>query len=129
MVDAAQPRTEQLRGHAAMLVFSAFVAGSFSFGGRVANDIDPSALAALRMLLAAGIVGGVAIYLGEMRRSVFDASWRYLILGGLYGAYFVLMFEGLKTAPPGSAPRVPAARIPRAPPRPRLTEITAVRRA
>ena len=34
------------------------------------------------------------------------APWRYLVLGGLLAAYFVLMFEGLKTAPPVSAAAV-----------------------
>ncbi|MEO0766619.1 MAG: DMT family transporter, partial [Pseudomonadota bacterium] len=32
--------------------------------------------------------------------------WRYDVLGGLYSIYFVLMFEGLKTAPPVSAAAV-----------------------
>ena len=32
--------------------------------------------------------------------SAWRAPWRYLILGGLFAGYFVLMFEGLKTAHP-----------------------------
>jgi hypothetical protein len=34
---------------------------------------------------------------------VFAAPWRYLVLAGLFAVYFVLMFEGLKTAPAVSA--------------------------
>lgn len=39
-------------------------------------------------------------------RSAWVAPWRYLVLGGLLAAYFVLMFEGLKTAAPVSAAAV-----------------------
>lgn len=99
-------RREELKGHAAMLTFSALVAGSFSFGGRVANDIDPMALTAVRFLLAAVVVGGVAWATGQMSRSTFRAPWRHVVLGALFGTYFVLMFEGLKTAHPVSAAAV-----------------------
>ncbi len=33
-------------------------------------------------------------------------AWRYVVLGGVFAAYFVLMFEGLKTAAPVSAAAV-----------------------
>ena len=69
-------------GHVAMLLFSALVAGSFSLGAIVANDI-------------AGIP-----------RKAAAAPWRYLLLGGMFATYFVLMFEGLKTAEPVSASAV-----------------------
>ncbi len=35
---------DEIRGHLAMLGFSALVAGSFSLGALVANDIDPQAI-------------------------------------------------------------------------------------
>ena len=85
--------------HGAMLLFSAVVAGSFSLGHIIANDIAPAALTALRFMLAAVVM---AIWTwrtcGVSRRDL-ESAWRYLLLGGLMGAYFVLMFEGLKTAP------------------------------
>lgn len=87
-----------------MLAFSALVAGSFSLGSRVANDIDPLALAAARFLLAALLIGMFAA--PRVRRVHAAAPWRYLALGGLLAAYFVLMFEGLKTAPPVSTAAV-----------------------
>ncbi|WP_095588436.1 DMT family transporter [Actibacterium ureilyticum] len=97
---------QQARGHLAMLAFSALVAGSFSFGGRIANQIDPVALTALRFALAAGLIG-VAVVAGPgFRRSHFAAPWRYLVLGLCFAIYFVLMFEGLKTAPPVSTSAV-----------------------
>jgi len=94
------------RGHLAMLVFSALVAGSFSLGSLAANHIAPVALNAVRFVLAAAVIGGVALAWGGVPRAAFRAPWRYLVLGGLFGFYFVMMFEGLKTAPPVSASAV-----------------------
>lgn len=98
--------TPAFRGHAAMLTFSALVAGSFSLGALVANEIDPAALNALRFALAACIIGVAVLATGGMTRAALAAPWRYLVLGGLFSVYFVLMFEGLKTAPPVSAAAV-----------------------
>ena len=83
-----------------MLTFSALVAGSFSLGALAAPLIDPLALSALRFLLAGALVGAAAFATTGIARSATRAPWRYLILGALLAAYFVLMFEGLKTAEP-----------------------------
>ena len=95
-----------LKGHAAMLSFSALVAGSFSLGSMAANEIPPAALNAARFALAAIIIGAAVLATGSMRRTALQAPWRYPLLGGLFAVYFVLMFEGLKTAPPVSAAAV-----------------------
>ena len=89
-----------------MLLFSALVAGSFSLGSIVANEISPSALNAVRFWLGALVIGIAASVTTGLRRDAARAPWRYFILGGLFGAYFVLMFEGLKTAPPVSTAAV-----------------------
>lgn len=102
----AVPRREALRGHAAMLLFSALVAGSFSLGSRAANLIDPAAITAARFVIAAGVIGGVALAGQRIPVAAFRAPWRYLLLGGVFSCYFVLMFEGLKTAAPVSASAV-----------------------
>jgi drug/metabolite transporter (DMT)-like permease len=94
------------KGHLAMLCFSALVAGSFSLGSLAANEIAPSALNALRFLLAAMIIGAAALATTGLPKSAAKAPWRYLVLGGLFAIYFVLMFEGLKTAPPVSTAAV-----------------------
>lgn len=94
------------RGHLAMLAFSALVAGSFSLGSMAANHIDPAAFNAVRFLCGAVVVAVLVQARGGFERWHFRAPWRYLVLGGLFGAYFVLMFEGLKTAPPVSAAAV-----------------------
>ena len=92
--------TESLKGHAAMLAFSALVAGSFSLGAMAAPHVSPVALTALRFLLAGALVGLAAWAGGKLTRAALQAPWRYLILGSLLAAYFVLMFQGLKTAEP-----------------------------
>lgn len=94
------------RGHLAMLAFSALIAGSFSLGGLVANSISPVAFSALRFLLAAAFVGAAALARGAFRRQDGRAPWRYGLLGLCLALYFVLMFEGLKTAPPVSTAAV-----------------------
>ena len=68
-----------------MLLFACFVAGSFSLGGRIANDIDPAALTAIRFALTAILLGGLAWSAGHLNRAVLNAPWRYAILGGLSG--------------------------------------------
>lgn len=105
-MSVAVPRQEALRGHAAMLLFSALVAGSFSLGARAANLIDPAAITAMRFVIAAGVIGAVALAGPGIPRKALHAPWRYLLLGGIFSSYFVLMFEGLKTASPVSASAV-----------------------
>lgn len=89
-----------------MLCFSALVAGSFSLGSLAANEIAPAALNAARFVLAACVIGAAVLATGGMTRAALSAPWRYVVLGGLFSVYFVLMFEGLKTAPPVSAAAV-----------------------
>jgi drug/metabolite transporter (DMT)-like permease len=103
MIGAMAPSA---RGHLAMLLFSLLIAGSFSFGTRIANLMDPIALMALRFAFSGILVGALAWAGTGIRRSHLVAPWRYLALGGLFAAYFVFMFEGLRTAAPVSASAV-----------------------
>jgi drug/metabolite transporter (DMT)-like permease len=105
-VTARTAPSEAARGHLAMLAFSALIAGSFSLGGQIANEIAPAALNAVRFAIAAVAVYAVVAARGGVPRMALAAPWRYLILGGLFAIYFVTMFEGLKTAPPVSASAV-----------------------
>lgn len=90
--------TAAQRGHLAMLAFSALVAGSFSLGAMAAPHVSPAALTVLRFALAGALVGVAALATTGIARSTWVAPWRYLVLGGLLAAYFVLMFKGLQTA-------------------------------
>ena len=96
----------QGQGHLAMLAFSELVAGSFSLGTLAAPLIDPAALTVPRFALAGALVGAAAFGSRKVTRAALVAPWRYLLLGGLLAIYFVLMFEGLKTAQ-----AVPAAAV------------------
>lgn len=93
-------------GHLAMLAFSALVAGSFSLGGQVADELAPTAFNAVRFAIAAMLMGAVVFARGGVPKTAVRAPWRYLVLGGIFAFYFVLMFEGLRTAPPVSAAAV-----------------------
>jgi drug/metabolite transporter (DMT)-like permease len=96
--------TPQARsGHLAMLCFSVLVAGSFALGVLAANDITPLALNAVRFWIASAIIGFLVALRGGVPRAALTAPWRYLVLASALTFYFVMMFEGLKTAPSVSA--------------------------
>lgn len=89
-------------GHFAMLAFAVLVAGSFSLGGMAAPHIDPAALNAVRFAIGAGLMAAVVSANGRWRAADFRAPWRYVIMGGLMGTFFVLMFVGLRLTDPVS---------------------------
>lgn len=97
---------EQWRGHFAMLLFAVFVAGSFSLGSLVANEITPKAITTARFIGAALVMGIFARLQGPVNGQSMGVMWRYPLMGGLIATYFLLMFEGLKTADPISASAV-----------------------
>ncbi|MDG1864326.1 MAG: DMT family transporter [Yoonia sp.] len=97
---------EARSGHVAMLAFSMLVAGSFALGVLAANDITPLALNTVRFWIAAAIIGALVLMRGGVPRAALDAPWRYVVLASIFTFYFVMMFEGLKTAPSVSAAAV-----------------------
>ena len=76
--------TDEVRGHLAMLGFSALVAGSFSLGVIVANDIAPQAITAARFILATIVMGMVAALQRDLKPEYLSRPWRYFVLGGLF---------------------------------------------
>ena len=60
-------------GHAAMFLFSALVAGSFSMGPSVLPYIDPVAVTALRFAIAGTLLSAVSVALFGFRRDWLDA--------------------------------------------------------
>lgn len=97
---APDPRRESRRAHAAMLLFAALIAGSFSLGGLAAPHIAPETLTAMRFLLAVAVMAGVCLAGPGLERRWFRGLWRYAILGGLLAIYFVLMFVALRITDP-----------------------------
>ena len=93
-------------GHLAMLSFSLLVAGSFVLGALSANAISPLALNTVRFWIAVAIIGVAVLATSGVPRAAMAAPWRYVLLAALFVTYFVLMFEGLKTAMPVSASAV-----------------------
>jgi drug/metabolite transporter (DMT)-like permease len=93
-------------GHMAMFAFSILVAGAFALGALAANEITPLALNIVRFWLATGLMGIVAYMTVGITRTNARAPWRYFVLAAFFATYFVLMFEGLKTAAPVSAAAV-----------------------
>jgi drug/metabolite transporter (DMT)-like permease len=85
-----------------MLSFAALISGSFSLGGQAARYIDPSAINAVRFIIAVLIMAVFVHRTAGWRRAHVAAPWRYLVMGGLLGAYFVLMFYALQITDPVS---------------------------
>ncbi len=97
---ADSARRAALAGHMAMALFSALVAGSFSLGGMIAGEVAPGALMALRFVLGAAVLAGLALALGRGRQLLLPAPWRFAILGPVFAAYFVAMFAALRLSDP-----------------------------
>jgi drug/metabolite transporter (DMT)-like permease len=93
-VTQSTPR-ERLLAHLSMLAFAALIAGSFTTGALVMPYIHPIPLNAVRFLLAAALMGGVAFLVARHRFSFPPAPWRFGIMGALMAIYFVTMFIAL----------------------------------
>ncbi len=87
-----------------MFLFAATISVSFTLGDIAAPWIEPTALTALRFIIAAIVVGAVSAPL--MQRQHFRHAWRYLVVGGLLAGYFILMFEALRITDPVSSSAV-----------------------
>jgi len=95
-------------GHLAMLLFALLVGGSYSISAIAAPSMAPAAITVLRFALASAILAGVVLALGRRNPALWSkaalrAPWRYLVLGGLLGLYFILLFEALPMIGPTSA--------------------------
>jgi drug/metabolite transporter (DMT)-like permease len=93
---------ERLLGHLAMLLFSALIAGSFSFGGLAAQHMDAAPLTLWRYLLTVLVMAVLAfgMFRAPLVRPV--QPWRFLILGGLIAFYMLTMFTALEFTDPVS---------------------------
>ncbi len=96
--------TQSLRAHAAMVLFSLAISGSYTIGDMAALHIAPSVLTALRFIVAAIFLSMIALPL--LTHKSVQQSWRYLVVGGLLAGYFILMFEALRLTDPVSTSAV-----------------------
>lgn len=92
-----------MAGHAAMLVFSAMIAGSFALVSLAAPYVAATVLNTVRFALASTMLGAAALATVGIPGQALRSPWRYAVLGGLMGIYFVMMFKALKTVPPVNA--------------------------
>lgn len=97
---------EKLRGHLAMVLFAALIAGSFSLARQALPYVDPAPLNAMRYLIAVAVMAGYAFGLRGHRLVRPVAPWRFAILGGLMAVYFVTMFIALTMTSPVSTSAV-----------------------
>lgn len=93
---------QKLLGHLASLAFALLIAGSFSIGDLAAPFIAPTALNAVRFVIATGLVAGVVMAVAGKPIARPTGIWRYAILGALMATYFILMFVALQIAQPVS---------------------------
>lgn len=97
---------EKLKAHLAMMLFAFLIAGSFSIGHLAAPHIDPTALNAIRFMLAVLIMGSVGVVIHKESPFITKAAWRFLVLGLLTTIFFVTMFMALKITTPVSTSAV-----------------------
>lgn len=91
-----------LYAHLAMILYSLLIAGSFSFGAIAAPHIPPAALNAIRFIAATAVMGGVLVLRRRNALRLPGGYWRFLFLGALMAAYFILMFVALRITDPVS---------------------------
>ncbi len=96
---------EKLLGHMAMMLFAVLISGSFTLGSMAIPFIEPGAINTVRFLFAC-VVMGLLVYFAKGKLVIPKAPWRFILLGALMGAYFVLMFMALQTASPVSTAAV-----------------------
>jgi drug/metabolite transporter (DMT)-like permease len=91
---------EKLKGHLAMLLFAALIAGSFSFGGLAARHMEAEPLTLWRYLLTIAVMA--ALTFGDFRVPAIlpKQVWRFLLLGGLIAVYMLTMFRALEFTSP-----------------------------
>ena len=91
---------EKLMAHAAMLLFAALIAGSFSFGGMAAQHLEAGPLTLWRYLMTMVVMGVMTFGILRVPFSKPRRVWRYALLGGLIAVYMLTMFAALEFTSP-----------------------------
>lgn len=91
---------EKLLAHLAVLLFAALVSGSYSLGAIAAPHIGPSAINAVRFVIAISLMGAASLLLLRGGLSVMGGAWRFAVLGALMAVFFVAMFVALRLTTP-----------------------------
>ncbi len=91
---------EKLMAHAAMLLFAALIAGSFSFGGMAAQHLEAGPLTLWRYLMTMVVMCVMTVGILRVPFSKPRRVWRYALLGGLIAVYMLTMFAALEFTSP-----------------------------
>lgn len=91
---------EKLKAHAAMLLFAALIAGSFSFGGMAAQHLEAGPLTLWRYLMTMVVMGIMTFGILRIPFAKPQRVWRYALLGGLIAIYMLTMFVALEFTSP-----------------------------
>ena len=85
----------RLLAHLGMLLFAAFIAGSFTTGALAVPYLAPAPLNAVRFILASLLMGTFAFGIARQKFAWPTAPWRFAVTGFLTAIYFVTMFIAL----------------------------------
>ena len=85
----------RLLAHLGMLLFAAFIAGSFTTGALAVPYLAPVPLNALRFVMASLLMGAFAFGVARQKFELPKAPWRFGVTGFLTAVYFVSMFIAL----------------------------------
>lgn len=91
---------QKVLGHLAMLLFAILIAGSFSIGHLAAPHIAPTALSAIRFVLATLLLFVITVTVAPKSLVRPKAPWRFFVLGAMMATYFILMFVALRISSP-----------------------------
>jgi drug/metabolite transporter (DMT)-like permease len=83
-----------------MLLFAALVSGSYSLGAIAAPYLGPSAINAVRFVIAITLMGAAGALLVRGGLRVMGGAWRFAMLGALMAVFFVTMFVALRLTTP-----------------------------
>jgi drug/metabolite transporter (DMT)-like permease len=86
---------QRFTAHLAMIVFSALIAGSFTFGAMAVPYLSPAALNGVRFVLAAILMAAFAFGLARRPLAVPSAPWRFAVTGFFVAVYFITMLIAL----------------------------------
>lgn len=83
-----------------MLVYALLIGGSYPIGNAITDALEPVVLTAVRLLIAAVIVGLFCLHQGGLRIPTLKDFGRYCLISATITTFFVAMFEALRTATP-----------------------------
>ena len=92
---ARRTMSPRLLAHLGMLLFAAFIAGSFTMGALAVPHLAPVPLNAARFILASLLMGIWAFGIARQKFAIPKQPWRFGITGFLTAIYFVTMFIAL----------------------------------